>query len=44
MPVVKRAGDGSDPFFTFSEAAQLGALRETVFLGADERSALFVYA
>ncbi len=41
MPVVKRAGDGFDPFFTLSEAARLGAMRETVFLGADERSALF---
>ncbi len=45
MPVVKRAGEGFDPFFTLSEAAELGAMRETVFLGGfdgdDERSALF---
>lgn len=45
MPVVKRAGERFDPFFTLSEAAELGAMRETVFLGGfdgdDERSALF---
>ena len=45
MPVVKRAGEGFDPYFTLNEAARLGAMRETIFLGAEEggneRSALF---
>jgi NAD+ diphosphatase len=41
MPMVKRVAEGFDPFFTLSEAAELGTMRETVFLGADERSALF---
>lgn len=45
LPVVKRAGESLDPFFTLSEAAQLGAMQETVFLGGfpggDARSALF---
>ncbi len=39
MPVVKRSKTGFDPLFTLSEAAQLGAVRETAFLGFDERSA-----
>ncbi len=41
MPVVKRGESGFDPFFTLSEAAALGAIRETAFLGCDEQSALF---
>ncbi len=41
IPVVKRGGAGFDPFFTLSEAAELGAVQETAFLGHDERSALF---
>src|SRR5271166_2078491 len=39
MPVVKRSKTGFDPFFTLSETAQLGTVRETAFLGFDERSA-----
>ncbi len=41
LPVVKRGQAGFDPFFTLSEAAELGVMRETAFLGYDERSALF---
>jgi NAD+ diphosphatase len=41
MPLAKRAAAGFDPFFSLSEAAELGAVRETIFLGCDERGALF---
>jgi NAD+ diphosphatase len=41
MPVAKRSGGGFDPFFTLSEAAALGAIRETVFLGYDGQTPLF---
>ncbi|WP_395667003.1 NAD(+) diphosphatase [Methylocella sp.] len=41
LPVVKRGKNGFDPFFTLSEAARLGAVRETAFLGCDASSALF---
>ncbi len=37
MPIVKRAATGFDPLFTLSEAAELGAVRETAFLGFEER-------
>ncbi|WP_374307892.1 NAD(+) diphosphatase [Methylocella sp.] len=41
FPVVKRRGDEFDPFFTLAEAAELGVVRETAFLGCDESSAVF---
>jgi NAD+ diphosphatase len=41
-PVLKRNdGAGFDPLFTFAEAAKLGAVRETAFLGCDGEVALF---
>lgn len=41
IPVLKRADAGFDALFTFTEAASLGAARETAFLGWDGEAALF---
>ncbi|VFU07303.1 NAD(+) diphosphatase [Methylocella tundrae] len=41
LPIVKRGPGGFDPFFTLAEAAELGKIQETAFLGCDEELALF---
>jgi NAD+ diphosphatase len=41
LVVLKRAGEKLDPLFAITEAAALGAWRETVFLGLDDGRARF---
>lgn len=35
VPVLKRAGEAHDPLFTRAEAADLGTMRQVIFLGVD---------
>lgn len=41
LPVVKRRAGGFDPYFSLTEAAGLGDVRETAFLGCVNDAALF---
>jgi NAD+ diphosphatase len=41
IPVLKRAGEDYNPFFTFEEISALGTVREKAFLGHDGCRALF---